>query len=116
MKPLMSQLHPALSGPFDVVALLEHAPPEDWRPEEEGEEVRGTVTSMEIETRDWGSFPVLCLVSRGRIIRVRCSAMMLKTQVVEQRIGVGSEVWIRFDGSALSKNNMTYRRFTVRSL
>lgn len=117
MPDLMSSLHPALApGPFDVLALLQHEPPEDWRPTV-GDVVYGVVTSIEVARRDDYTFPVIYMITKRRtLVRVRCSAVMLRKQITEQRIQVGSVMSVRFDGAKTSQAGREYKTFTVRSL
>lgn len=119
MADLMSKLHPSLSpGEFDIIELLNHEPPMDWRPSEIGELIAGVVSMMDTGKRDNYTFPVMYLMTAdGRLMRVRCSAMMLKKQITEQRIGTGSIVSVRYSGSAVGlASGREYRKFVVRSL
>lgn len=116
---LMGKLHPSVpDGPFDVLALLRHEPPQDWRPLEAGEQVYGLVTSMETGKRDDYTFPVMYLMTySGELYRIRCSAVMLKKPIAELRVKPGSVISITFDGIQQSRTgNREYRTYTVRSL
>lgn len=115
---LMSALHPALPpGDFDILALLQHEPPLDWRPTEVGDTVWGVVSTVDEGRRADYTFPILYLIDNsGALIRVRCAAVMLRNPVRDQRIGVGSVVSFRLDGKKISAAGREYRTFTVRSL
>lgn len=119
MDEIMSQLHPALSpGPFDLATLLKLDPPQDWKPEEEGDTIMGFVHKITTATRDDYSFPVLELIdSNGLVWRVRCSSMILKNAITDLKIVPGNIVSITYDGSKKSQSSgRTYKLHTVRKL
>jgi len=114
-------LHPALSGSFDLHILLRFPPPQDWRPEEPGEQLVGIVWKVYEDSfrRDTGtySFPVLCVMdAEQRLWRVSCSAVSLKNQVSDLGVGRGSLVAITFSGRATSRAGREYRKYQMEKL
>lgn len=119
MDNLMAELHVALTaGEFNLKRLLQYAPPTDWRPDEVGQVVVGVVSRIKEDSRDDYTFPVLELIDQeGLIIRVRCSAMMLRKQILELSIGAGDVISIEFTGEKVAvTSGRTYKTFTVRKL
>lgn len=83
-----------------------------WKPDTEGDTVKGKLIDRGEWTGDYGTSPTLTIqTDAGDIYVVFCSSGVLKSNVERQNPQIGDEVGIRYLGEAEGKSGRTYKNF-----